>query len=82
MTEKVSLESINKKIDEVLNNQELIMRYLKITSGGKLKGKELEKEVERLTEEGYSIAQISKLADCSPGAVSNYRRLIKDKKAD
>jgi hypothetical protein len=39
MTEKKnSIENIEKKLDELLVNQELLMKHLKMQSGRKLKG--------------------------------------------
>ncbi|MBZ2174335.1 hypothetical protein K8M07_03640 [Schnuerera sp. xch1] len=59
--EKISIEGIDKKLDELLANQDLLMKHLKMQSGRKLKGVSLRKQVKYLTEQGYSIKEISSM---------------------
>lgn len=47
--EKISMEGIDKKLDELLANQELLMKHLKMQSGRKLKGSSLREQVKYLT---------------------------------
>lgn len=78
MTEKkFFIDSIDKKLDELLANQELLMKHLKMRSGRKLKGASLRKQVKYLTEQGYSIKEISSMLKCSTTTVSTKRAEIK-----
>lgn len=71
----------NNKTDEILDKTNKIEQYLNVSYKSKPKGDELKALVEKLTNEGYSIRQITKIAGCSNTAVSHYRRLIKNEKA-
>ena len=78
MTEKkILIENIEKKLDELLANQELLMKYLQKQSGRKLKGSSLREQVKYLTEQGYSIREISSMLNCSTTTVSTKRAEIK-----
>lgn len=75
--EKISIEGIDKKLDELLANQELLMKHLKMQSDRKLKGSSLREQVKCLTEQGYSIKEISVMLKCSATTVSAKRAEIK-----
>lgn len=78
MTEKnISIENIEKKINELLYNQELLLKHLQLQSGRKLKGYSLRDQVKYLTEQGYSIREISSILKCSTTTVSTKRAEIK-----
>jgi hypothetical protein len=78
MTEKrISIENIDKKLDELLANQELLMEHLKMQSGRKLKGSGLKEQVKYLSEQGYSIREISAILKCSATTVSAKRAEIR-----
>lgn len=78
MTEKkIFVENLDKKLDELLANQELLMTHLQMQSGRKLKGSSLREQVKYLTEQGYSIRQISSMLKCSSTTVSTKRAEIK-----
>lgn len=66
-----------KKLDELLANQELLMKRLQLQSGRKLKGSNLREQVKYLTEQGYSIREISSILKCSTTTVSTKRAEIK-----
>lgn len=74
---KISTENIDKKLDELLANQKLLMEHLKMQSGRKLKGVSLREQVKYLTEHGYSIREISSMLKCSSTTVSAKRAEIK-----
>lgn len=74
---KISTENIDKKLDELLANQKLLMEHLKMQSGRKLKGVSLKEQVKYLTEHGYSIREISSMLKCSSTTVSAKRAEIK-----
>ena len=74
MTEKnFIIESLDKKLDELLANQELLMKHLQMQSGRKFKGSSLREQVKYLTEQGYSIREISSMLKCSITTVSTKR---------
>lgn len=73
---KISTENIDKKLDELLANQKLLMEHLKMQSGRKLKGASLREQVKYLTEHGYSIREISSMLKCSATTVSAKRAEI------
>lgn len=74
MTEKeILIDNLDKKVDELLANQELLMKHLQIQSGRKLKGSSLREQVKYLTEQGYSIQEISSMLKCSTTTVSTKR---------
>jgi 2C-methyl-D-erythritol 2,4-cyclodiphosphate synthase len=78
MTEKkTSIENIDKKLDKLLANQELLMKHLKMQSGKKLKGSCLKAQVKYLSEQGYSIKEISAILKCSATTVSAKRAEIR-----
>lgn len=74
---KISTRNIDKKLDELLTNQKLLMEHLKMQSGRKLKGVSLREQVKYLTEHGYSIREISFMLKCSSTTVSAKRAEIK-----
>lgn len=78
MTEKeICIENLDKKFDELLAYQELLLKHLKLQSGRKLKGSSLREQVKDLTEQGYSIREISSMLKCSTTTVSTKRAEIK-----
>ena len=78
MTEKkISIENLDKKLDELLANQEFLVKHLRMQSGRKLKGSSLREQVKYLTEQGYSIKEISAMLKCSATTVSAKRSEIK-----
>ena len=78
MTEKkILIENIEKKLDELLADQELLLKHLQMQSGRKLKGSSLREQVKDLTEQGYSIREISSMLKCSTTTVSTKRAEIK-----
>lgn len=78
MTEKkICIENLDKKLDELLANQELLMKHLQLQSGRRLKGSSLREQVKYLTEQGYSIREISCMLKCSTTTVSAKRAEIK-----
>jgi DNA-binding NarL/FixJ family response regulator len=80
MTEKkICIENIDEKLDELLANQELLMKHMEMQSGRKLKGSSLREQVKYLTEQGYSIREISSMLKCSTTTVSTKRAEIKAK---
>jgi ATP/maltotriose-dependent transcriptional regulator MalT len=74
---EISIENLDKKIEELLANQELLLKHLKLQSGRKLKGFSLREQVKCLTEQGYSIREISSMLKCSTTTVSTKRAEIK-----
>lgn len=82
MTEKkISIESIDRKLDELLANQEFLVKHLKMQSGRILKGSSLREQVKYLSEQGYSIKEISTMLKCSATTVSTKRAEIKAKES-
>ncbi len=78
MTEKkISIENMDKKLDELLANQELLMKHCKMQSGRKLKGSCLKEQVKYLSEQGYSIKEIRAILKCSATTVSAKRAEIR-----
>lgn len=78
MTEKkISIENMDKKLDELLAHQESLMKHLQMQSGRKLNGSALREQVKYLSELGYSIKEISAILKCSATTVSAKRAEIR-----
>lgn len=78
--EKDSIESIKKQLDKISEGQELILDLLNVGKGRKIRGERLKSVVKHYTEQGYSIAEISNIFNCSESAVSQKREQIKKEK--
>lgn len=73
---KVSLESINKKIDKLIKDQEFNNMLRDIKGGRKIVGDELKEWVGILTAKGWSISVLKDMFNCSQYTISNKRKEI------